>query len=138
MTKHIFVDSNIFVFANIADCPEHDRALKILEKGLMGGYTICFNDIIALETHYKLLKILGSKEARYRVSTIFDSKRTSFLKMDVKTIKKAFELCEKYNILTNDAGIIASMLENYIDTIYTDNVKDFRKIDKIRVVNPVR
>jgi predicted nucleic acid-binding protein len=58
--------------------------------------------------------------------------------MDVKTIKKAFELCEKYNILTNDAGIVASMRENDVDTIYTDNVRDFRKIDKIRVVNPVR
>lgn len=84
------------------------------------------------------MKILGPKEAGYRVGTIFDSKRTSFLKMDVKTIKNAFELCERYNILTNDAGIVASMLENNVDTIYTDNVRDFRKIDKIRVINPVR
>ncbi len=80
LTKHIFVDSNIFVFANVADCPENDKALKILEKGLMGGYTICFNDIVALETHYKLLKILGSKEAGYRVSTLLTLKEPLFSK----------------------------------------------------------
>lgn len=60
LTKHIFVDSNIFVFANIANCPENDKALKILERGLMGGYTICFNDIVALGDTLQIIEDIGA------------------------------------------------------------------------------
>ncbi|MFQ6137423.1 MAG: type II toxin-antitoxin system VapC family toxin [Candidatus Hydrothermarchaeales archaeon] len=124
----VFIDSNILVFANVEKYPEHERALKVLEDGLKGEFVLSFNTVIALEAHYKLLKILNASDARYRVGTLFKSKRTLFFNVDEEAIEKAFEISEKYKIGTNDAAIAASMLGNGIEKIYTDN--KYRSLQK--------
>jgi len=50
----VFVDSNVFIFANIEEYPEHAIAKKKL-KGLMDKSSkILLNSIIVSEVHYKL------------------------------------------------------------------------------------
>ena len=93
-----------------------------------------------METHYKLLRILGAKEAQYRIKTLFESKRTLFFDVGKETILKGIELTRRYErqvLRTNDAVIAASMLENNVKTIYTDNEKDFRKVEGLEVINPL-
>ncbi len=54
---------------------------------------------------------------------------------------KGVELTRKYEKdkpKTNDAVIAASMLENNIETIYTDNEKDFRKVLGLEVINSLK
>jgi predicted nucleic acid-binding protein len=134
----IFIDSNILVFANIEKYPEHEKALKVLEEGLKGKFVLCFNSIVALEMHYKLLKLLDAAEAGYRVKALFKSRRTLFFNIDEKIIEGAFDLSKKYGIMTNDAVIAATMIETGIEKIYTDNIKDFGRVKGIKAENPIR
>ena len=59
MVELSFIDSNIIVFANVKDFPEYNYSLTVLENGLKGNLYLCFNTIIALETHYKLTKLIN-------------------------------------------------------------------------------
>ena len=136
-----FVDSNIIIFANVETYPEYPKALELIERGLKGEFTICFNTITALEAHYKLLRALGADEARYRIRALFESRGTLYFDVSKDTVLKGAELTKKYEtdrLRTNDAVIAASMLENNIKTIYTDNEKDFRKILDLKVINPLK
>lgn len=51
------------------------------------------------------------------------------------TLKKAMDISIKKNIEYWDALIAATMIENNISHIYTENIKDFR-IEGITAVNP--
>jgi len=137
MVELSYIDSNIIIFANVEDFPEYKYSLTILEKGLRGELYLCFNTIIALETHYKLAKLINVDEANYRVENLFKSKRISYFNVSKVTIQKGFSIAKKYNIKTNDAVIVASMLENNISKIYTDNETDFKKIENLEIINPI-
>ncbi len=137
MVELSFLDSNIIIFANIKNFPEYKYAVNILEMGLKGELNLCINTIIALETHYKLTKLINIEEANYRVGTIFKSRRILYFNISKETVQQGFSIAKKYNIKTNDAVIVASMLENNISKIYTDNENDFRKIKNLEIINPI-
>ncbi|HUY00320.1 MAG TPA: PIN domain-containing protein [Candidatus Deferrimicrobium sp.] len=138
MVELSFIDSNILVFANVKNFPEYEKAVSILEMGLKGTLNLCINTIIALETHYKLVKLINTEEANYRVETLFKSKRFIFFNISKKTIQDGFSIAKQYNLRTNDAVIIASMYENNIPKIYTDNTRDFQKVKNLELINPIR
>ncbi len=137
MVELSFIDSNILIYANVEDFPEYKYSLTILEKGLKGELYLCFNTIIALETHYKLTKLINVDEANYRVENLFKSKRISYFNVSKISIQNGFSIAKKYNIKINDAVIVSSMLENNISKIYTDNEKDFKKIENLEIINPI-
>ena len=133
-----FIDSNMLVFANVKNYPEYERALNRLEMGLKGQLKLCFNTIIALETHYKLLKLINNEEANYRVETLFKSKRIIYFDVMMNTLQKGFAIAKKEHMRTNDSVIVASMYEHNISKIYTDNDTDFQKVKDIEIINPIR
>ncbi|MHA1377104.1 MAG: type II toxin-antitoxin system VapC family toxin [Candidatus Helarchaeota archaeon] len=138
MAEIAFIDSNIIIFANIENSPEHPKSLKLLEKALKGDFVAGINPIIAVEVHYKLLKNTNSAEAKYRVNSLLKSRKIRFFNLSKYTLKSGFEIAHKNKIATNNSIIIASMLENNINIIYTDNEKDFNKFSKIKVINPLK
>ncbi|MHA1132142.1 MAG: type II toxin-antitoxin system VapC family toxin, partial [Candidatus Helarchaeota archaeon] len=80
------------------------------------------------ESHYKLAKLTNIEEANYRVGNLFKSKRILYFNVSKETIRSGFSIAKNYNLRTNDAVIISSMLENNVTRIYTDNVSDFKNI----------
>jgi predicted nucleic acid-binding protein len=54
------------------------------------------------------------------------------------TLVKAIEMVESFRAPFWDALIAACMLENGIETIITENERDFKKIPNIIVSNPFR
>ncbi|MHA1143367.1 MAG: type II toxin-antitoxin system VapC family toxin [Candidatus Helarchaeota archaeon] len=138
MVELSFIDSNIIIFANIRNFPEYHQALNIMEMGLKGTLRLCYNTIIALETHYKLNKLIGTEEANFRVEVLLKSRRLIYFDISKNTIQKAISITKDFNIRTNDAVIVASMLENNITKIYTDNETDFMKVPKLQVINPIK
>ena len=55
---------------------------------------------------------------------------------DEKTLEKAMFLFSKNKGYFWDTILVATMLENNISRIITENVKDFEKYSEINVVNP--
>ena len=137
MAEIAFIDSNIIVFSNIKNAPEYFVSLSLLEDALKGKFIGCINTIIAIETHYKLLAYINSTEAKLRVGNILDSRNIRFFNVTKGTLKEGFVISEKYKIRTNDSVIIASMVENDIKKIYTNNEKDFKKHPELEVINPL-
>jgi len=50
----VFVDSNVFIFANIDEYPEHEIAKKKLKELIDESCKIFLNPLIVSEVHYKL------------------------------------------------------------------------------------
>jgi predicted nucleic acid-binding protein len=138
MVELSFIDSNIIIFSNVKNSPEYQYALNIVEEGLKGRLHLCFNTIIALESHYKLAKLTNIEEANYRVGNLFKSKRILYFNVSKETIRSGFSIAKNYNLRTNDAVIVSSMLENNVTRIYTDNEKDFKKITDFEIINPIK
>ncbi len=53
------------------------------------------------------------------------------------TLMKAMQLQVNYGIHFWDALLVATMQENHIRTIYTEDLKDFQKIPGINAINPL-
>ena len=53
------------------------------------------------------------------------------------TILNAIKLSVKYNVSYWDSMIAAVMIENNINKIFTENIKDFSKIKEIEATNPL-
>lgn len=60
------------------------------------------------------------------------------IQYDEKTIIGAINTQAIYKISFWDALIVATMEENNLDTIITENEKDFKKITWIKVINPFK
>ena len=113
------VDSNILVYAHdTSDIAKNKKSVKLLGE--------CW---IYIEFPVSFWR---KSESRF----ILEFKNWIKITAKESTIIKAIELSEKYNTEYYDSLIAATMLENGISKIYTENVKDFIKIKEIGVINP--
>ncbi len=133
--RKLLVDSNIFIFANIKEYPEHSVA-KAKLKDLVKTHKLLVNTIIISEVHYKLYRLLGEEESFNRTQKILYSKHVNYEQVEQGTILKALELSHNNNIRINDA-IIAAHANDLNVRLFTDNVKDFEKISNLKIV-PLR
>lgn len=60
------------------------------------------------------------------------------LRNDEKTVVEAINNQAIYGIPFWDALIVAAMEQNSLDTIITENEKDFKKISWLKVINPFK
>lgn len=133
--RKLLVDSNIFIFANIKEYPEHSAA-KAKLKELVNNHKLLVNTIIISEVHYKLYRLLGEEESFNRTQKILYSKHVNYEQVEQSTILKALDLSHHNNIRINDA-IIAAHASDLNVGLFTDNVKDFEKIPNLMIV-PLR
>lgn len=134
----IMLDTNVFIYANIKTFPEHEPCLKILQEKLKTGELIAVNLIVASEAFHILSRLLSPKEARYRVEGLLESRRTHFLQVTEDAFREAMNASVDKNIGINDAVIGASMKQNKIETILTTNERDFKRLEWVKIENPLR
>ena len=133
MGLRVFVDSNVFIFANISNYPEHEMAKKELLELIRKNAGIIVNSIIVSEVHYKLYRLVDLKTAYERVLGILSSSFVEYLPIPENTVVKAVELSFSKNLRINDAVIAQHVLDSNADGILTDNIKDFKKVDDLPV-----
>ncbi len=129
----VFVDSNIFIFANIEEYPEHEIAVKTIES-LIKKEKILINSIIVSEIFHKLFRLTNLSEARSRTLKILNSEHVIFIPIEKETIIRAINLSWRYKIRINDAIIAQHTIDSKAKRILTDNVKDFRKIQGLNII----
>lgn len=138
----ILVDSNILIYAHDKlDIEKHNKSVKILEK--------CWNKELKLAVSTQNLSefyVVVTKKfklpiekniANNIIRKIIEYENWKKIIIKETSIIKAMEFSEKYNMGYWDALIAATMIENNITTIYTENVKDFEKIKELKVINPL-
>jgi predicted nucleic acid-binding protein len=134
------IDTNIIVYAyDITEIEKHPVCKAIVkEVWLEGGGIVTLQNLMEffVAVTRKVEKPLPVKVARIIVEDILQSEKWIVVDRNENTFLKAMELVEKYNSPFWDSLIAASMLENDVREILTENTKDFGKIAEIKVVNP--
>ncbi|HZX34115.1 MAG TPA: PIN domain-containing protein [archaeon] len=134
------IDSNILVYAfDEHDEEKHGKAMRFLSGKAADGNAVVSAQNLA-EFHSivttKLRKPIKAEASREIISGFSGTIGTIHYNAD--TVVKAIELQAAYKAPFWDALIAATMLENGVKTIFTENTADFRKIPFIKAVNPLK
>ncbi len=134
-----FVDSNILIYAyDIDETLKQEKAKEFIKRNIMGKNFFLSSQILAefyLNATEKIQKPISIKEAREIIRDFSDA--TGIVNYSPQTILRATELNEMCKVHFWDALIAATMIENNVFTIFTENTKDFKKIKGIIAINPL-
>lgn len=130
----IIVDSNIWIFGEIANIPEHEPAVKGYAS-LIKKDTVGINAIIASEVFHKLSRLFEADTAYSRVINMLQNPSIEWLELGRNTTINAVRLARNAQIKINDALIAEQALELHAK-IFTDD-RDFNKIKGLKVI-PLR
>lgn len=138
-----FIDTNLLVYAfDVTEGKKHKLAKKKLNK------IIDFHSSAAISTQTlteffvvitnKVKQPLTEKQAYVAIKNLIKFDNILKLKIKNSTILKAIELKQESKAKYWDALIAATMIENQIFTIYTEDVKHFSKFSQIKAINPLK
>ncbi len=135
------LDSNILVYAFDSSEKEKNRKAKKLLQGCFLGTAIYAVSIQNLsEFFYTITKKIefpvSGDIAASLVKKMIEFSGFKVLEPNKFTILRATELYRDKNIPYWDALIIATMMENQIFGILTENTKDFQRAEGITARNP--
>ena len=135
----MLIDSNILVYSINSSSPKHKVAQHFIQSKV-GKLEIAHQNIfetLRVLTHSKFPNPMKTNEAVDAVESILNA--CDIITPDYKTHCIALELIKKYKIVSNqifDAYLVATAISNGIDSIATDNIKDFQVFSEITAINP--
>lgn len=137
--EKIFIDTNILVYAyDNASGKKHLNAKKIIEECITGARELYISNQILAEFTNVVFTKLPKSPAKEEIASILAkiNKIDSWKKINYsnKTVESALQ--ENGNHFW-DKLIAATMKENNVFTIYTENAKDFKNIAGIQAINPL-
>ncbi len=134
------IDTNILVYAyDSSEGEKHEIAKDILRQiWIEGGGVVCLQNlmeffVIITQKVENPIDVMMAKDIVY---DFIKSERWTIIDRDADTFLSAIELVSEFDIHLWDAAIAASMKENNLTEIVTENEKDFRKVPDIKVVVP--
>jgi predicted nucleic acid-binding protein len=136
MKDNVFIDTNIWVYANIDDDKKkHASARNLLDEKLQGKHVIVSAQILSefysAMTKNKILHDVVSKDIFEIVQTV------RVIPIGLTDIERALALKEKYKDSWWDSLLLASSLEAECETLYSEDMQDGQIIDKTLVIrNP--
>jgi predicted nucleic acid-binding protein len=140
----LLVETNVLIYATLENDPRHARAREVLGWRDSAAVEL-FVSVQNLAEMYP--NLTGPKNnppdppglARRKIESIARLSGITVLPVQISVQHRALELCERHNIRRQryfDAQLAASMLDEGIETILTENSRDFADIPEIRAVNP--
>lgn len=131
-----FVDTNLFLRFLTNDIPEQAELLEnLLEKSKRGLVKLVVNSMVFAEIVWTLQSYY--KYPKSKIDEIVSSIAASpaFEINEREILLQALEDFNSLNIDFIDAYIGAWMQNNGVDSIYTLNIKDFKRIPGIKIAN---
>ncbi len=135
----MLIDTNILVYAINSDSSKHKTAKEFL-KEFQTDLEVAHQNILEslrVLTHPKFAQVMSVSNAMDAVLSITSPCR--LISPNYQTVYIVLELIKKYHLKSDivfDAYLAATALSNGVDTIATDNVKDFKKFKEIKIFNP--
>jgi len=134
------LDSNILVYAyDKSEIKKHETAKELVkEKWKKEDSVLSIQNLAEFYSVItnKIEKPLEINKAKQIVLDYIDG--FEILRYNEKTVVEAINIQAIYKIPFWDALIVATMEENSIDTIITENEKDFKKVKWIKTINPFK
>lgn len=132
------VDSNILIYAyDKQENIKKEKAEELLNKCLNGKISLVVsNQNLSEFSHIALKKLkLEYTQVKIIVDDIINFRGFKKINYSVSTIISAIDITSEFKMSFWDSLLAATMKENSIFNIYTENVKDF-KASWLNVVNP--
>lgn len=135
----MLIDTNILVYSVNLDSPKYKQAISFISENV-GQLEIAHQNIleaIRVLTHKNFSHPKRLKEALS--ATLSITRSCSLIFPNQNTLYLALELIKKHKLSGNkifDAYLAATALSNGINTIATDNTRDFKKFKQISLINP--
>ncbi len=142
MTDELFLlDSNILVYAfDASERIKHKKAITLLDPCWLGGrtYAVSLQNLseFFVTVTSKIPRPISKEAATNIVGKIIAFHGFLKLKPTETSVLRACEMSTGKGTPYWDALLAATMAEHGISHILTENIKDFRNIQGITVVNP--
>lgn len=144
LSGSVLVDTNVLIYATLEADPRHAQAREVLSLRLSPTIQLCVSVQNLAEMYPNLTSpqnsLTDSPEiARRKIESIAGLEGMTVWPLSLSITRRALSLCQDFNISRQryfDMQLTATMLEEGIGTVLTENSKDFEGIDEIRVVNP--
>lgn len=137
MAEEAFVDTNLFLRYLTNDIPEQaDQVERLLDKAEAGEVQLITSTIVVAEVAWTLSSFykLDKREVRDAVLALANTPGLTIRGRD-HLIQAAYWFEEK-NVDFTDALIAAGLADEGPDTIYTYNIKHFKRFDTLDVRTP--
>ena len=136
MTRAL-VDTNILVYAALKEQKLHSKAVDRIAEIASRGEMAVSTQNLAEVSRVLLEKVKPAISPADVKRIVFGYSRSSIvLEYSRSTVVNAISTKDKYGIHFFDALLVATMQENGISIIVTENTKDFEKIKWLKVQNP--
>jgi predicted nucleic acid-binding protein len=138
MKDNILIDSNVLIYAETTDDEQkHATAISAMEKAKLDYVPfISIQNLNELCSNLVKKSKLGYDSINDRISSHKDS--FELVSFSVETIKTATQLAREHKVHFYDCLLAATMRENKIFAIITENEDDFKRIPGIKVINPFK
>lgn len=134
--EHVFVDTNILVYAfDLNAGVRHEQARKLV-KGLWNRDRMPAISVQVLQELYVNLvrKGCSATNARERVDAYF---AWEVVANDVTILRNAMRIAERYRISLWDAGIVAAARQAGAAIIWSEDLADGQSYEGMKLVNPL-
>ncbi|NJD54414.1 MAG: PIN domain-containing protein [Candidatus Methanoperedens sp.] len=111
----------------VADCWKRKRDLAVSVQNLSEFYVVVTK---------KISNPIPAKVAKDFIEHIIDFQGWHVLNYNAQTITSAIGISTKTGIYYWDALLAATMRENNVFSIYTENDMDFKKVPWLKTINP--
>ena len=131
------VDTNILIYSIDSRDDKHETSVLAIQKLVEAGDLVISSQNLAELSRVLLEKVDPPQKHEDVMKYLFKFKtlgRVIHYKSD--TVVDAVNVSKQYKIHFFDALLVATMQENNISDIITENTKDFRKIKWLDVKNP--
>jgi len=134
------IDTNILVYAyDTTEGEKHKVSREILRRvWIEGGGIVCLQNLMEffVVITRRVENPVDVTTARAILYDFSSSDRWKIIDRDTDTLFKAIDIVAQYGVHFWDAVIAATMSENGIAEIVTENKKDFDKIPGLEVLCP--
>ena len=140
------IDTNVLVFAHDEKSPKNAVAKDLLEKALNGDIKAVVAqqnllEFVSVITNPKKVSETASLEEALRELDKYLSSELFVISPNERTILVTKALLRLQSLTGRrvfDVYLAATMISNGLNTIYTDNEKDFTIFKEIKVINPFK
>lgn len=136
------IDTNILIYSFDASDPDKQKICASLIKKCWlreVSYAISLQNLseFYVVVTRKIEAPFPHEIARKIIKDIINFNSWKVIRFDDKTLLSAIDISIQFNIHYWDALLCATMKQNGITNIFTENIKDFVKVPWITTVNPM-
>ena len=142
----ILLDANILIHAHAVDSPFHEDARELRDQAARGQLEACVSpqvlcEFFAVITDERLIKpALTLSQAKKEIASYWSARQFRKIVPKDTTLTRVVSLLDRHSVKRGDifdVFLVATMLDNEVRTIYTQNTKDFEIYRELHVINPL-